>query len=98
MDASAGHPAGRGKPCIRAAHETSFTVDGRDDFKEGLIKLCGRDGGPAGGRALPVAPETGAGRVGRLDEMSHLDFASFLAIPRFRLPRDPRDLIRPSLE
>jgi hypothetical protein len=45
-----------------------------------------------------VAPQTGAGSVGRLDEMSNLDFASRLAIARFRLPRDPRDLIRPSLE
>ena len=45
-----------------------------------------------------VVPETGAGGVGRLDEMSNLAFASRLAIARFRLPRDPRTLIRPSLE
>ena len=41
--------------------------------------------------------ETGAGGVGRLDEMSNLAFASRLAIARFRLPRDSRTLIRPSL-
>ena len=44
-----------------------------------------------------VVPETGAGGVGRLDEMSNLAFASRLAIARFRRPRDPRTLIGPSL-
>ena len=51
----------------------------------------------AGPPSLRVAPETGAGGVGRLDEMSNLAFASRLAIARFRLPRDPRTLIRSSL-
>lgn len=38
-----------------------------------------------------VVPETGAGDVGRLDEMSDLVFDSRLAIVRFRLQCDPRD-------
>ena len=44
-----------------------------------------------------VLPETGAGSVGLLAG-SHLAFASRLAIACFRLQRDPRDLIRTSLD